>query len=78
VFQAQRDLSQARNTELRALLDYTQSQVDFETVQIAPVSGTSGFTATAAVGTALGQTTGVGAAGATSGNFTTTPAQQQP
>jgi outer membrane protein len=77
VFQAQRDLSQARNTELRALLDYTQSQVDFETVQIAPVSGTSGFTSSAAVGTALGQTTGVGAAGATSGNFTTTPGQQQ-
>jgi outer membrane protein len=77
VFQAQRDLSQARNTELRALLDYTQSQVDFETVQIAPVSGTSGFTSSAAVGTALGQSTGVGAAGATSGNFTTTPGQQQ-
>jgi outer membrane protein len=77
VFQAQRDLSQARNTELRALLDYTQSQVDFETVQIAPVSGTSGFTSSAAVGTALGQSTGVGAAGATSGNFTTTPGQLQ-
>ena len=77
VFQAQRDLSQARNTELRALLDYTQSQVDFETVQVAPVSGTSGFTSAAAVGTALGQSTGVGAAGATSGNFTTTPGQQQ-
>jgi outer membrane protein len=78
VFQAQRDLSQARNTELRALLDYTQSLVDFETVQVAPVAGTSGFTSSAAVGTALGQSTGVGAVGATSGTPTTTPGQQQP
>jgi outer membrane protein len=77
VFQAQRDLSQARNTELRALLDYTQSQVDFETVQVAPVSGTTGFTSSAAVGTALGQSTGVGAAGATSGTGTSTTGQQQ-
>jgi outer membrane protein len=66
VFQAQRDLAQARNTELRAILDYTKSQVDYETVQVAPVSGGSGFTTTAAVGTALGQSTGVGAAGASS------------
>jgi hypothetical protein len=46
------------------VLDYTQSQVDFETVQIAPVSGGTGFTSSAAVGTALGASTGVGAAGA--------------
>ena len=64
VFQAQRDLSTARNSELRAVLDYTQSQVDFETVQVAPVSGGAGFTSSAAVGTALGASTGVGAAGA--------------
>jgi outer membrane protein TolC len=66
VFQAQRDLAQARNTELRAILDYTKSQVDYETVQVAPVSGGSGFTTSAAVGTAFGQSTGVGAAGASS------------
>ena len=66
MFQAQRDLAQARNTELRAILDYTKSQVDYETVQVAPVSGGSGFTTSAAVGTALGQSTGVGAAGASS------------
>ncbi len=36
VFQAQRDLAQARSNELRAVLDYEKSQVDFETVQIAP------------------------------------------
>ena len=39
VFQAQRDLAQARSNELRAVLDYNKSQVDFETVQIAPTGG---------------------------------------
>ena len=37
VFQAQRDLAQARNNELRAILDYNRSVVDFETVQEAPL-----------------------------------------
>ena len=37
VFQAQRDLSVARNNELLALLDYSRSVVDFETVQEAPL-----------------------------------------
>lgn len=37
VFQAQRDLAQARSDELRALLDYNRSIVDFETVQEAPL-----------------------------------------
>jgi outer membrane protein len=37
VFQAQRDLSQARNNELRAILDYNQSRVDLETVQEVPL-----------------------------------------
>jgi outer membrane protein TolC len=37
VFQAQRDLAQARNNELRAILDYSQSVVDLETVQEVPV-----------------------------------------
>jgi HAE1 family hydrophobic/amphiphilic exporter-1 len=79
VFQAQRDLSQARNTELNALLAYTKSQVDYETVQIAPLSGGGGFTTSAAVGTALGQTTGIGAAGAAnSGAGAATTGGQQP
>jgi outer membrane protein len=39
VFQVQRDLSQARNNELRAILDYNQSVVDFETVQEVPLGG---------------------------------------
>ena len=37
VFQAQRDLAQARNDELRAIIDYHRSTVDFETVQEAPL-----------------------------------------
>jgi len=47
VFQSQRDLSQARNNELRAILDYNQSVVDFETVQEVPIGvGGGGVTAT--------------------------------
>ena len=37
VFQAQRDLAQARSNELRAILDYNRSLVDLETVQDAPL-----------------------------------------
>lgn len=37
VFQAQRDLAQARTNEVRAILDYQRSVVDFETVQEAPL-----------------------------------------
>jgi outer membrane protein TolC len=37
VFQAQRDLAQARNNEVRAILDYQRALVDFETVQEAPL-----------------------------------------
>jgi outer membrane protein TolC len=43
VFQTQRDLSQARNNELRAILDYNQSVVDFETVQEVPLNGGGGI-----------------------------------
>jgi outer membrane protein len=35
--QAQRDLSRARQSELNATIDYNQSLVDFEAVQIAPI-----------------------------------------
>lgn len=42
VFQAQRDLNQARNNELQALLDYARSVVDFETAQQAPLQTTVG------------------------------------
>lgn len=39
VFQSQRDLSQARTNELRAILDYNRSLVDFEALQEAAISG---------------------------------------
>ena len=41
VIQAQRDLSQARNRELQAIIDYLKSVVDFETVQQAPLGATA-------------------------------------
>jgi len=37
VFQAQRDLAASRNNEQRAILDYTQSLVDFDAVQEIPI-----------------------------------------
>jgi outer membrane protein TolC len=39
VVQAQRDLRDAQNAELRALLDYRQAQVEFERVQEIPSAG---------------------------------------
>ncbi len=42
VFQAQRDLSQARNNELQAIIDYLKSVVDFQTAQEVPFGGTNG------------------------------------
>ena len=44
VFQAQRDLSQARNNELQAIIDYLKSVVDFQTAQEAPLAGGGGVT----------------------------------
>ena len=41
VIQAQRDLSQARNSELQAIIDYLKSVVDYETVQQAPLGATA-------------------------------------
>lgn len=42
VIQAQRDLSQARNNELLATIDYLKSVVDYETSQQAPLGGAGG------------------------------------
>lgn len=39
VVQAQRDLADAQNTELRALLDYRKALVDFQRAQEAPAAG---------------------------------------
>jgi outer membrane protein TolC len=66
VFQAQRDLSQARSNELRAVLDYNKSQVDYETVQVAPVSG-GGVSQVGGTSTTLGGAVTAGTAGALSG-----------
>ena len=46
VFQAQRDLSEARNNELQNVLDFHRSVVDLETVQDAPLQGGGGGTTT--------------------------------
>ena len=42
VFQAQRDLAQARTSEVRAISDYNKSLVDFEAVQEVPLGGGGG------------------------------------
>ncbi len=42
VIQAQRDLSQARNSELQAIIDYLKSVVDYETAQQSPLGGGGG------------------------------------
>ncbi len=39
LFQAQRDLARARQSELNATIDYNRSLVDFETVQTSPIAG---------------------------------------
>ena len=67
VFQAQRDLAQARNNELSAILDYNRSVVDLETIQQAPIAG--GGSAITTTATATGTTTGgAGATTATPGS----------
>ena len=50
VVQAQRDLRDAQNSELRALLDYRRSQVEFERVQEVPGTGSGLITAIQAGG----------------------------
>jgi len=50
VVQAQRDLRDAQNSELRALLDYRRSQVEFERVQEIPGTGSGLITAIQAGG----------------------------
>ncbi len=62
VFQVQRDLAQARNNELRAILDFNRSIVDLDTVQQSPL-GSAGNTSGGAVGSTT--TTGIGTATAT-------------
>jgi outer membrane protein TolC len=42
VFQAQRELTSARNNELRAIIDYNRSLIDFEAIQQIPLNGGGG------------------------------------
>ena len=61
VFQAQRDLAQARNNELGAILDYNRAIVDFDAVQEASLTGGGGsFTLISAGGTGSTASTGNG------------------
>ena len=50
VFQAQRDLAQARTNEIRAIADYNKSLVDFEAVQEISLTGGGGAVTTAGAG----------------------------
>jgi hypothetical protein len=72
VFQAQRDLAQAQNNELRALLDYQRSLVDLDTVQEVPLAGGAGSGSTTTVVATGGATTsntgGVSVSSGTGGN----------
>jgi outer membrane protein TolC len=69
VFQAQRDLAQARNSELQAVIDYVKSLVNFEAVQEAGVSNVSG-TGGGSTGT-TNNNTGSGSTSTGNSNLTT-------
>ena len=60
---SQRDLAAARNTELRALLDYRHALVSYELVQVAPAAPSPNITTVSPVATV------VGASGAIVGGF---------
>ncbi|MEZ5421370.1 MAG: TolC family protein, partial [Vicinamibacterales bacterium] len=66
VLQAQRDLNQARNNELQALIDYLKSVVNYETSQVAPLGAGAGVTVISG-----------GVAGTTTGATTTGTQQRQ-
>ena len=73
VVQAQRDLAEAETTELRARLDYEQSHVNFERVQLTSLSRAGiSIVSTGTGGTGTGTTTGTGTGTGTgnAGNIT--------
>jgi outer membrane protein len=47
VFQAQRDLAQARTNEIKAIADYNKSVVDFEAIQETSLTGNAQITSAA-------------------------------
>jgi outer membrane protein len=79
VFQAQRDLNQARNNELQALVDYVKSTVDFEAAQETPLQNTSGSQNpnTGVGNTGVGGLTGTGNLNGLTGTTITTGQRQQ-
>ncbi|MGE0448248.1 MAG: TolC family protein [Vicinamibacterales bacterium] len=75
VFQAQRDLAQARTNEIKAIADYNKSIVDFEAIQETSLTGATTLTTAGAATSALGTTLVPGLTGTTSttgGTGTTT------
>jgi outer membrane protein len=73
VFQAQRDLAQARTQEIQAIADYNKSLVDFEAVQLAPIGSSAGGAGNAGNGGNGGNGSNVTVAGQQSLN----PGRQQ-
>jgi len=71
VFQAQRDLAQARNNEIKAILDYNTSLVDFDAVQEAALTG-SGSIVIAGSGSSGTGTVAASAGTASSGSSVST------
>lgn len=76
VFQAQRDLAQAQNNELRAILDYNKSVVDFDTVQQVPLGG-AGAAVAAIPASAGGTAPGAGGAASSAAGGGMNPQQQR-
>jgi outer membrane protein len=74
VFQAQRDLAQAQNDELNAILAYNRAEVDLQTVQVAPVVGAN----TSTLATATSGNVGSGFGTVTNPAATTPTAAGQP
>jgi outer membrane protein TolC len=63
VVQAQRDLRDSQNAELRTLLDYRRAQVDFDRVQETPAAGGGGVTPISAGGGSASRATAGGFGG---------------
>jgi outer membrane protein TolC len=62
VVQAQRDLAQARNNELQALLEYVKAVIEFETLQEAGPASSGATTTSSSSITVSGSTVSSGAA----------------
>jgi outer membrane protein len=69
VVQAQRDLADAQNAELRALLDYRKSQVDFDRVQETSLSRAGVTVVSGGGGSTAGGTARTGGGGQGGGGF---------